>query len=173
MKLAPCPLRRNVVSANPASPSGAGSAAGTLSMRVGVGRTSATVAIATPLSRPPVREARAGLPTDNDRPSCAFFRETRKVKRAGSGRQVVRVPRQVLGAARGDEEEVLEPHAAEAGPVEAGLGGDDVARAQGVLRRQPEARLLVDLEADAVAEPVEEALVERRALLLRPPRRQP
>src|SRR5207244_9604210 len=79
-----------------------------------------------------------------------------------------RVPRQVLGAVRRHEHEVLEPHTAVALPVAAGLDGDDVAGPERLLRRQAHSRGLVNLEADAVAEPVEEALVQRLPRLFRP-----
>jgi hypothetical protein len=51
MNVALCPLRMKVVSANAASPSGAGSAAGTVSTSVGAGRVSAYVAMNTLLAR--------------------------------------------------------------------------------------------------------------------------
>src|SRR5690349_9274271 len=85
-------------------------------------------------------------------------------------RQVVRVVGQVLRPVRRDEHEVLEADAAVARAVEARLDGDDVARAERRLGDQPEAGLLVHLEADAVPEPVEEAVRERHPVLLRPRR---
>src|SRR5229473_1567426 len=63
--------------------------------------------------------------------------------------QVVRVVREVLGAGLGDEHEVLEPAAAEAGPVEAGLDRDHVARDERIAARGAHARLLVHLEPDS------------------------
>src|SRR5438128_748406 len=84
----------------------------------------------------------------------------------GSRREVVRVLRQVLGALLGDEHEVFEAHAAVALAVAARLDGDHVARPERVLRREAHAGLLVHLEPDSVAEPVEEAVGKRLAFLL-------
>src|ERR1700693_4325871 len=84
--------------------------------------------------------------------------------------QVVRIVREVLCSVLRDEHEVLEPAAAEAGLVEAGLDGDHVAGHQRVAARGAHARLLVDLEPDSVPEPVDEALVEHLAGLLVQPR---
>ena len=76
--------------------------------------------------------------------------------------QVVGEVGQQLGAVLGDEHEVLEADAAEVLAVAAGLERDHVAGDQRV-GRAAEVRPLVDLEADAVAERVEVALVELRA----------
>src|SRR5205807_132524 len=132
MKLAPWPLSRNVVSANAARPSGAGSAAGTPSMSV-TGRSWARTAILSPSFSAP-----AGRPP----------------------------------AVVGDEQDVLQPDAAVARAIQAGLERDHVSGDEIVADdRQP--RALVHLEADAVAEPVEEAAVEHLARLLRQLRRIP
>src|SRR5205814_8911282 len=80
--------------------------------------------------------------------------------------QVVRVGRQVLDAVLGDEHEVLEAAAAEPPLVEARLDRDDVAGDHRVPRGEAEARLLVQVEADAVPEAVDEALLERLAQVL-------
>ena len=76
-----------------------------------------------------------------------------------------------LGAALRHEDDVLEADAAVAGSVEPGLDGDDVACEELRPRQPPHAGRLVHLEADAVAEPVEEPVTERLAGLFRPQRR--
>src|SRR5215218_3149889 len=83
-------------------------------------------------------------------------------------REVVRELRQVLVTVLGDEDEILEPDAAVALAVQAGLDRDDVAGDERLVTEQPEVRRLVHLEAHAVPEAVEEPLVERLAGLLRP-----
>src|SRR6476620_1238496 len=131
MNVALCPLSRNVVSANPASPSGAGSAAGTASMSVARGRTLAVTAITPPLARPrwtgidrtPICTGRFCTP---NQPQCDTGRPVAGPLRG----QVVRVLRQVLGRTVGDQHEIFEPYAAVALAVEAGLDRDDVARAK-------------------------------------------
>src|SRR5882724_12203290 len=64
-----------------------------------------------------------------------------------------------LGPVLRDEDEVLQAHAAVALAVRPGLDGEDVTGDQHV-GAAAEAGRLVDLEADAVAEAVEEALVQ-------------
>src|SRR2546425_522270 len=81
--------------------------------------------------------------------------------------EVVRIIRQDLGPVVRHEHDVLEPNAPIARAVEPGLDGDDVAGDEGLLRDAPHARRLVHLEADAVAERVEEAVLERLAWRLR------
>ena len=66
---------------------------------------------------------------------------------------------QHLAAAVGDEDEILEPDAAERRVIEAGLERDHVAGDELPARHAAQVRPLVHLEADAVAEPVEEAAV--------------
>src|SRR5262245_2455167 len=83
-------------------------------------------------------------------------------------RELVRELRQRLAAVVGDEHEVLQPAAAEAGAVEPRLDREHVTGDELVVAGHAEHRLLVHLEADAVAERVEEAAVERLALGLRP-----
>ena len=56
----------------------------------------------------------------------------------------------------GDDDGVLDAHAADAGEVHAGLDGDDVADEQGITGRRGDPRRLVDLEADAVTGAVRE-----------------
>src|SRR6266536_1718574 len=87
-----------------------------------------------------------------------------------SGREVIGILGQVLRAVLGDEDEILQTHAAEALPVETGLERDDVTGDE-VARSAAEPGRLVHLEADAVAEPVEEAVVEHLARGLRELRR--
>src|ERR687887_142852 len=130
MKVALWPLRMKVVSANAASPSGAGSATGKGS--TGATRTSsATTAMrASSISCPT-----AGRRTRRGRAAQIFdFRSTcfgTYLNLASKlGIQVVRVLREVLRALRGDENEALEPAAAEALAVEARLDGDHVSRDQ-------------------------------------------
>src|SRR4051812_31882335 len=106
MKVALWPLSTNVVSANAARPSGAGSATGDDSTTMRVGATSAT-AISPPLDRGGGSRRAARNETDTD-----LGGDTRAVAaETPLGLEVVRVPRQVLGAVRRDEHEVLEPHA--------------------------------------------------------------
>ena len=67
-------------------------------------------------------------------------------------------PGEDVGLAVGHDHEVLDPDADVAGHVDARLDGHDVARRELALRRLGEPRRLVDLEPDAVAEPVAEVL---------------
>src|SRR5438552_8710570 len=92
----------------------------------------------------------------------------KQTKPAALRLEIVRILRQVLGAVLRHEHEVFEPHAAEALAVAARLDGDDVARAQRLLGSEAHPRRLVHLEPDPMAEAVEEALVERLSLHLRP-----
>src|SRR5437764_8842720 len=155
------PLRMKVVSANAASPSGAGSATGRAA--AGVVRVSSSTAIACllpSLLRPRVRGRRRGG-TSLSCPQIAL-----RLNRGERLRlQVVRVVREQLGAVRGDQRQILEPAAAEPGAVETRLERDHVALHE--LARVPaEPRLLVHFEADAMAEAVEEAFLEDLAFLL-------
>src|SRR5437763_12506334 len=86
---------------------------------------------------------------------------------ATSRLEVVRVLGQVLGAVLGHEHQVLQADTAVALPVEAGLDRDDVAGDELLVGDEAEVRLLVHLEPDSVAEPVEEPVGERLACLLR------
>src|SRR5262245_52831521 len=74
--------------------------------------------------------------------------------------QVLRERRQDLGLAVGDDDEILDPDPAQAGPVDARLDGDDVAGLEHAPRLLREPRVLVDDEADAVAEAVAERVAE-------------
>ena len=58
----------------------------------------------------------------------------------------------------GDDDQVLDPHAELARQVDAGLDRHHFAGREHVLGALRDARLLVHLEPDAVAEPVAEAL---------------
>src|SRR5829696_1297098 len=78
--------------------------------------------------------------------------------------EVVREVGQHLGAVLGDEDEVLEARAAEAVAVEARLDRDHVAGDEAVMSQPADVRLLVDLEPDAVAGSVEEAVEEHLTL---------
>src|SRR6185312_6247907 len=131
MKLALCPLSRNVVRANAASPSGAGSAAGTPSTSV-TGRSTARTAM-----QPPRVDCAECSRTDGPFVNRSAMRLRR---------EVVRVPRDELGPVVGDDEDVLETDAAEAGAIEARLERDHVAGDE-VVAGAREIRLLVHLEA--------------------------
>src|SRR5436853_3215927 len=98
----------------------------------------------------------------------SYHRAERDPTSSGLGLEVVRVVRERLAAGLGHEDDVLESHAAVPSAIEPGLDGDDVARDERLLRQQSHAGLLVHLEADAVAEPVEEPVDERLARGLRP-----
>src|SRR6185503_1452181 len=81
-----------------------------------------------------------------------------------SGRESVDVG-QVFGeraevpqAVVGDDHQVLDPHTEVAGQVDPRLDGDDFVPRQQVVGAHREARTLVDVEADPVAEPVAEML---------------
>src|SRR5690349_14721080 len=73
--------------------------------------------------------------------------------------QVVGEVREDVAPALGDDAEILEADAAEALAVDARLDRDDVADHQ-VVAGEAHVRGLVHLDADAVAEPVEEVLIE-------------
>src|SRR5581483_5854602 len=75
-----------------------------------------------------------------------------------------------LDAVLGDDRDVLEPDAAPAAAVETGLEGDHVAGDE-VVADAAERRALVHLEPDAVAERMEEAVLEHLSRRLRPLRR--
>ena len=70
---------------------------------------------------------------------------------------------QRLGAVLGDHEQVLDPDAAQRSDDRAGLDRDDVTRDQRLAAAPAEARRLVDLKPDAVAEAVVEALAQSLA----------
>ncbi len=84
---------------------------------------------------------------------------------SGDDRQLLGEQRQHLLTARGHDDEVLDPHAQPAGQVDAGLDRHDVTDQQRILARQArEARPLVNLEPDAVAETVAEVIALPRLL---------
>src|SRR4051794_3942912 len=74
-------------------------------------------------------------------------------------RQLVRKVRERLAAVFGHEHEVFEAHASVALAIAAGLQRDHVAHHQ-LVPRAAEPRLLVHVEADAVAEAMEEAVAQ-------------
>src|SRR5262249_31412190 len=74
----------------------------------------------------------------------------------GSDDQVLGELGEGHGRVVGDHEGVLDADAADAGEVHAGLDGHHVTRGQGITRRPGHPWGLVDLEADAVARPVDE-----------------
>src|SRR5215211_8312285 len=84
---------------------------------------------------------------------------------------LVRKIRQRVAAVLGDDDEILEPDAAVALAVTARLERDHIAGLQRV-GGAAEPGTLVDLEPDAVPEPVEEAVAEHGAGLLGELRRQ-
>ena len=61
-------------------------------------------------------------------------------------------------AVLGDDDEILDAHADAAWDVDPGLDRHDVPRREGDLAEAREARSLVDLQADAVPEPVPEVV---------------
>src|SRR5262249_57514895 len=71
-------------------------------------------------------------------------------------RQLLGEGREELNARLPHDREILDPDAADAGQVDAGLDRDDVPRLEHVLGLRREPRRLVDGEADAVPEPVPE-----------------
>src|SRR4051794_7064946 len=175
MKDALCPLRMNVVSANAASPRGAGSAAGTASTRVGRGRSSARTAIATSFvaGSPAAREA-AGTGLDRNPIVRAATKlpcgGTPKNRAYTSGLEVVRVVRENFAPILGDEHEVLEPAAAVAVAIQARLDRDHVACDE-LAGASAEPGFLVYLEPHSMAERVVEAVLEHLAGLLGEQRR--
>src|SRR5437868_1573482 len=103
------PLRMKVVSANAASPSGAGSAAGIDSTSVGRARSSARTAMATSFVAGPPANPAEGVgwvdrnPMNGRRISSKFLPRYEAGYTSGLGREVVRVVRQHLGAVLGHE----------------------------------------------------------------------
>src|SRR3954467_13260477 len=79
-------------------------------------------------------------------------------RRRSDDDQVLRGRRQDVGTIAADDHQVLDPYAEAAGQVHAGLHRDRVSRRQRALPARGQPRLLVDLQADAVAEPVSELL---------------
>ena len=71
-------------------------------------------------------------------------------------------------AVRGHDDEVLDPHPEVAGQVDAGLDRHDVPGGELAVSVGGEAWLLVDLEADAVAEAVAEVVAVARLFDQRP-----
>src|ERR671937_353943 len=101
--------------------------------------------------------------------TCPFFAtvpvdavEANAACRACSRRQVVRVVRDHLVTLVRDDDDVLEADAAVARAVQAWLDRDHVTGNE-VVPVSPHVRELVHLEADAVAEAVEEAVLEHLA----------
>src|SRR5262249_14442086 len=76
--------------------------------------------------------------------------------------QVLAEVREVVDAAVGDNDVVLDPDPAEAFEIDARLDRDDVPEREKVRPFLAHARSLVDLQADAVTEPVAEAARELR-----------
>src|SRR3954465_8532082 len=78
--------------------------------------------------------------------------------------QILAEARQHLGVAVGDDHRVLDPDPAEALEVDVRLAGGDVAGRERVSGLAREARGLVHLEPDPVAQAVAELLAEARGL---------
>src|SRR3954447_2996632 len=95
---------------------------------------------------------------------------TNPSRTATSELEVVRVLREDLVPVLGDENDVLDPHPAEVGEVEARLDRDDVADDERLAAVVERGRL-VELETEAVAEVVDEALLEHLVLRRVEPRR--
>src|SRR5919197_4154784 len=91
--------------------------------------------------------------------------EANAAYRSCSRHEVVRVVRDHLVTVVRDDDDVLEPYAAVAGAVQAGLDRDHVTGNE-IVPVSSHIRELVHLEADAVAEAVEEAVLEHLAGLL-------
>src|SRR5680860_32970 len=72
--------------------------------------------------------------------------------------QILGQTAEIATAVLGDDDEILDPHAELTGQVDARLNRHHFAGGEHVLRARREARLLVHLEPDAVAEAVAEAL---------------
>src|SRR4051812_1178864 len=75
---------------------------------------------------------------------------------SGDDEKPLRKPAQVAAAVVGDRHEVLHPHPEPTGQVDPGLHRDHVSGLQDLIRLSGEARGLVQLEADAMPEPVAE-----------------
>src|SRR5436305_184846 len=169
MKFALWPLSMNVVSAKAASPRGAGSATGRAA--AGVARVSSTTAIRASFCRcfASRRSHRDGM--SRRRPGYPNgLRIKPLAKETRLGLQIVRILGQQLGPVLGHEHEILEPAAAVAVAIQAGLDRDHVALDElpGVAA-QP--GLLVHFQADAVAQAVEEPVLEDLAVALGQARR--
>src|SRR6476619_6574976 len=79
--------------------------------------------------------------------------------RPSAGRdQLLRVAGEALAAVPGDHDEILDPHPADARQVDARLHCDDHALLEGCVVGDGQARILVDLETDAVTGAVLEVL---------------
>src|SRR5207247_5880867 len=81
-------------------------------------------------------------------------------KRVELDDQLARRTGEIARSGLRDDEHVLEAHAADRGVVHAGLDRDDVASDERHASATSDARRLVDLEADAVTEPVDESFWE-------------
>src|SRR5436190_6484134 len=80
--------------------------------------------------------------------------------RLADGDELFREAEQDLGAVVGDDDQVLDPDAAPPLEVDARLDRDHVALRERVGRRLRQPRRLVDVDADAVPEPVAEVVAE-------------
>src|SRR5690349_16025218 len=96
------------------------------------------------------------------RPMCSARRLPRSRIARSDLQQVLGEPGEDLGIAVGDDECVLDPHAAAALEVDAGLHGDGHARRQAARSRGAQQRGLVDLQPHAVPERVHELLAAPR-----------
>src|SRR3954464_4720754 len=80
------------------------------------------------------------------------------VRRSPGRDQLLRVAGQPLAAVRGDDDQILDPHAASAGQVDPRLNCDDHARLEGCGGRGRQPWILVDLQTDPMAGAVLEVL---------------
>src|SRR5262245_32177622 len=120
---------------------------------------------------PASRAGTRGCATPSPRAGYAFRSETGSSRPSLPRRRTLADRHQVLGGARQhlglsvrDDHEVLDPDPAEALQVDTRLDCDDVAHGERVGRLEREARRLVHLEPDAVAEAVAELPAEAGGL---------
>jgi hypothetical protein len=82
-----------------------------------------------------------------------------RLTKCSLGSQLVRIMREGLAALLGHQEEVLEAHLADVTLPQAGLDGDHIAGDQLAVPRLTEGRILMKLQANAVAKRELKALV--------------
>ncbi len=92
------------------------------------------------------------------RPSAVVLHQSAMISSSSRGERV-----SSSGRAVADDQGVFDPHPAAAGQVDPGLDGDDHARLQRTGPGRAEQRRLVDLQADAVPQPVHELVAVPRA----------
>src|SRR5919199_927644 len=122
MKVALCPLRRNVVSANAARPNGAGSATAVAYRAGAAGRSSTTAMIPSPFPGSAVTTQPGRGRNNSECDSKGGWATC-----VASRRQVVGIVGDDFVAVLSDHDEILEAKAAEPGAIETGLDRDHVA----------------------------------------------